>query len=322
VWDTLKNGHLDEGAVRYEAQRAFDIALDRIGNEELWVFKDFIKGEKDINRLELHPFVKSYLMWAWGNRLFMEYEKGKFVPVWKYKDTRAYRSLSDNERGALDDLIGKKNEESEKDWEKHGKKLLTLLVESSEMLPCAEDLGAVPACVPKVLAKLNILGLRVVRWFRDWYENGQPYVAFENYPELSVCTPSVHDSSTLREWWEQEADKHVFGDFIGEPSLPHKYNPGTARKMLKEISSAASRLRVFQIQDLLHLSYKSYAYSPDPGSERINVPGMSNEFNWTYRLPVGIEEIAQDEELLKAVVELSTVKSASKKKGTAHKKTT
>ena len=50
------------------------------------------------------------------------------------------------------------------------------------MLPCAEDLGAVPDCVPNVLAKLDILGLRVIRWFRAWNEDGQPYVPFDKYP--------------------------------------------------------------------------------------------------------------------------------------------
>jgi 4-alpha-glucanotransferase len=175
----------------------------------------------------------------------------------------------------------------------------------------------VPACVPRVLTNLNILGLRVVRWFRVWDKEGQPYIPFEEYPALSVCTPAVHDSSTLREWWEQEADKKVFSDFIGEPSILPGYNPGTARKILRKIAAAASRFRVFQIQDLLHLSIQWYA--ADPASERINVPGTTNEFNWTYRLPKKIGEIAQDEDLINAVQELSAIKPVPKKKAPAQK---
>jgi len=97
------------------------------------------------------------------------------------------------------------------------------------------------------------------------------------------------------------------------------YNPGTARKILKKIAMAASRFRVFQIQDLLHLSNKSYAYSDDPALERINIPGSVNEFNWTYRLPDKIEKIIQDEELIKAVAELADSNSITKKKSAVKK---
>ena len=166
-------------------------------------------------------------------------------------------------------------------------------------------MGAVPACVSKVLSQLEILGLRVIRWFRYWDQAEQPFVPFEDYPELSVCTASVHDSSTLREWWNSEADQTYFASFIGMPSLPKVYNPGTAKIILKHAAAAASRFRIFQIQDLLHLSKKWYA--KDPASERINVPGTSNEFNWTYRLPAPISEIAKDSELIHGVRELTEV---------------
>jgi len=190
-------------------------------------------------------------------------------------------------------------------------KLLSVLVESSSMLPCAEDLGAVPQCVPRVLSKLGILGLRVIRWFRIWEKDGQPYIPFEEYPQLSVCTPAVHDSSTVREWWEKETDQGQFSGFIGVPSLPKIYNPGTAKIILSKAAEARSRFRVFQIQDLLHLS--NNWYSENPADERINVPGTSNDFNWTYRLPAPIHEIAKDKELISAVAQLSRIKPVRKK---------
>jgi len=180
------------------------------------------------------------------------------------------------------------------------------------MLPCAEDLGAVPNCVPKVLTKLKIFGLRVVRWHREWDKPNQPYIPFEDYPDLSVCTAAVHDSSTLREWWEREANQQQFAGFVGVPSLPKMYNPGTAKTILAKIATARSRFRVFQIQDLLHLSNKWY--SQDPASERINVPGTCNDFNWTYRLPASSAEIAKDKDVVKAVQELSKVKAAKRVK--------
>ena len=313
LWDALRTcqNHLpDEAEIAAAAKKIFSKALDRVGEEELWLFKKKIKGEKDIDALGLDASIRPYLFNAWHNRIFLEYEKGKHSPVWYYRNSRAYRSLSDEEKKNLEDLVEKRLAKSEKIWETQGKKLLSVLVESSPMLPCAEDLGAVPNCVPRVLNKLKILGLRVVRWCRRWDLDHQPYIPVEEYPELSVCTAAVHDCSTLREWWEHEADQQQFAGFIGFPSLPKMYNPGIAKAILTKIASARSRFRVFQIQDLLHLSLKWYA--EDPASERINVPGTCNEFNWTYRLPASIGEIGKDKELVKTIADLSKVKPAKK----------
>jgi 4-alpha-glucanotransferase len=312
VWNAIRNGpdRLPEADIAAAAKKVFSKALDRVGDEELWLFKKKIKGEKDIDALGLHPSTRLYLFSAWHNRIFLEYEKGKYFPVWYYHDSRAFHSLFENEKKNLEELIQKRMARSEKIWEVQGKKLLSMLIESSPMLPCAEDLGAVPACVPKVLTKLKILGLRVVRWHRRWDVDKQPYIPFEEYPELSVCTAAVHDSSTIREWWEREADQQQVAGFIGLPSLPKIYNPGTAKAILTKTASARSRFRVFQIQDLLHLSTKWY--TEDPASERINVPGTHNEFNWTYRLPAPIGEIGKDKDLVKAVAELSKVKAEKK----------
>jgi 4-alpha-glucanotransferase len=315
IWDTLRNNwgkSFTEAEINAAANKIFTKALERVGNEELWLFKKKIKGEKDIETLGLNPAVHDYLMKKWHDRIFMEYEKRRFFPVWHFRESKAYNSFSQDEKNELEALLEKRRVKSEKAWEAHGKKLLSVLVESSAMLPCAEDLGAVPACVPKVLAKLKILGLRVVRWHRDWGKDSQPYVPFEEYPQLSVCTPAVHDSSSVREWWEKEANQGQFSGFIGVPSLPKIYNPGTAKIILSKTASARSRFRVFQIQDLIHLSNKWYA--ADPASERVNVPGTSNEFNWTYRLPSTIEEIAKDKDLIREVRELGRIKPAKKKK--------
>jgi len=313
VWDTLKNNwgsQYKEEEVKNAADKVFSKALVRLNNEEMWLFKKKIGGEKDIDALGLHPAVRNFLIAKWKDRLFLEYQRGKFFPVWYCRDSTAYKSFSADEKRALDALIERHGIKSERTWAKLGMKLLSVLVESSPMLPCAEDLGAVPACVPKVLSRLKILGLRVIRWFRAWDKNGQPYVPFEEYPSLSVCTPAVHDSSTVREWWDKEADQGQFCGFIGVPSLPKVYNPGTAKIILSKAASARSRFRVFQIQDLMHLS--NNWYSENPADERINVPGTANNFNWTYRLPATIREIAKDKELLAAVAELSRIKAVKK----------
>ena len=313
IWDALKcnwGGYYTDAEIASAAEDVFVKALARINNEELWLFNNTIKGEKDIIQAGLHPAVQKYLLKKWQDRIFYEYEKGKYFPAWYYRTSLAYNSFSQNEKNALAALLEKHSVESEKIWEEQGMKLLSILVESSHMLPCAEDLGAVPKCVPQVLSKLEIFGLRVVRWFRYWDKEGQPYIPFSEYPKLSVCTPAVHDSSTVREWWEQETKQEQFSGFIGVPSLPKIYNPGTARIILSKIASSASLFRVFQIQDLLHLSNKWYTKAS--AAERINVPGTVSDFNWTYRLPDSIEEIAKDIELVQAVAELAGIKPQKK----------
>jgi len=303
-------GSFTEVDIKAAADKIFTKALVRINNEELWLFRKKITGEKDIDKLELHPSCRNYLLAKWKDRVFLEYKKGRFFPLWQYRNARAYQSFSQDEKNALDALLGKRQRKSEKIWMRQGMKLLSVLTESSSMLPCAEDLGAVPPCVPRVLSKLKILGLRVTRWHREWYKNNQPYIPFEEYPSLSVCTPAVHDSSTVREWWNKEADQGQFSAFIGVPSLPKIYNPGTAKIILSKTASARSRFRVFQIQDILHLS--NNWYSENAEDERINVPGTANVFNWTYRLPAPIHEIAKDKELIAAVAQLSKIKPVKK----------
>lgn len=305
VWDAVQRqgGGSDE-----DVNRIFRLALDRIGGEELWLFKRTVRYQADIEALDIHPAGKTYLIGELGNRIFKEYDTNTYSFIWNYKKSRQYVSLSTAERDELENFLSKKTEISEKKWESGAKKLLSVLTEDPSMIACAEDLGVQTECVPRVLKKLKILSLKVIRWERDWNDESKPYIPYGNYPELSVCTTSVHDSTTLREWWNGEADQDAFSAFNGSPCLPKNYNPGTARTFIRQAASARSQWRIFPLIDLLHLTPRWYA--DDPASERINVPGTCNEFNWTWRLPECIEEIAEDTELINAVKELNAIDAA------------
>ncbi|MDR1362679.1 MAG: 4-alpha-glucanotransferase [Spirochaetaceae bacterium] len=312
VWDAVyQRGGCPENDVR----RVFDLALDRIGNEELWLFKKTIKFDADINALDIPAAAKTYLIKELSNRIFLEYDTDAYSCIWTYRDSRQYASLSGAERERLEKFLAEKHEIAEKKWEKEAKKLLSVLTEGSSMIACAEDLGVQTECVPRVLNKLKIFSLKVVRWERDWNTEGHPYIPYNEYPDLSVCTTSVHDSTTLRQWWNDEADQELFAAFNGAPSLPKSYNPGTARAFLRQAASAGSRWRIFPLIDLLHLTPRWYA--EDPASERINIPGTSNEFNWTWRLPATIEEMEKDTELVSVIKELSVIPAAPPQKKSA-----
>ena len=287
------------------------LLMDRIGEEELWLFKPEIAGDRDIlEREDIPEPVRCRLAEFWRNRTLLPVGKDSFVPLWTYKDTTAWQSLSEEERDSLDKLVAAKQRKQEGLWEKQARTLLGELTSATDMIACAEDLGVNPESVPRVLDDLSILRLCVVRWYRQWQEEGQPFVDFANYPAKSVATSSVHDSSTLRLWWLSESDAADFyrdfppkeeeGDI--EPGI---YTPDTARYLLSRIAGAASNFCIHPIQDFLAL--RAAYYSGDPEQERVNIPGSVNDFNWTYRLPATVEELSQDKELHSAIKELAGI---------------
>jgi 4-alpha-glucanotransferase len=314
----LPGWRITQAAGEAAAKAAIAAALDRIGNEDLYLFKQSIRGEKDIEALPLlSPAAKDCLLAAWRDRTLFEYEEGSFVPSWSFRGTSAWPTLSDQEKGELESLIGRKGGEAEALWEATGKRLLGVLAQSVTMLPCAEDLGSVPACVPRSLEALGILGLRVFRWTRRWWENGQPYVPMAEYPELSVACASVHDSSSLREWWELEADRDWTWRFAASTlgrelgPCPEKLGPDQVEALLELIAASASRFAVYPIQDLLGMSEK--LRPEDPRSERINVPGTVGIGNWSYRIPCSLDEILADKKLATKAHALVKARGPAKK---------
>ena len=278
--------------------------MDRINDEEMWLFKAGIKTDNDILKADLPHPVKEKLCEHWRNRTIIEVSKGKFAPNWTYKDSTSWKSLSYEEQQSLISLFKEKQTKMENLWEKQAKNILGELTSSVKMIPCAEDLGANPESVPRVMELLGILSLRVMRWSRSWEKEGEPYVNPKDYPELSVACNSVHDSSTIRSWWLKEnAGKDFLRDFGTQQGIsPEYFDEKTAAFILKIIASAKSAFCIHPIQDLLHLS-PSY-FDENPENERINVPGSVTDFNWTYRIPKTVAQLSNDKTLINAIKEI------------------
>jgi 4-alpha-glucanotransferase len=173
--------------------------------------------------------------------------------------------------------------------------LLAALQDATDMLVCAEDLGDVPRCVPRVLAQLGILGLRIVRWSRE-YDTAVPgkpvaFIPPSQFPPLTVSTPSVHDTSTIRGWWEEDAgERELFFSSLGEKgTCPPRLTSELHEKIFAHCMGSGSLLCMFQLQDILDLDEGLWA--PDPRGDRINVPGTVNDTNWTWRMPLSISEL-------------------------------
>ncbi len=310
----VRSEWLTENLPKGRFQTVVDSALDRVGSEDLFLFKPDIRGEKDIGNLGLDELTTDLLERAWRDRTLYEFEPGNFVLSWNHVDTTAWASLSGDERGSLAELFERKRIESEVRWAAEGERILRALADSVPMLACAEDLGSVPDCVPLTLEKLGILGLRVLRWTRRWSEPGSPYVAPTEYPELSVACPSVHDSTCLREWWEKEAERETLWKdaamWLGMEArpCPESLDPESADVILSAMAKAASRIVVYPVQDLLALT--GTFRNEDQSKERINVPGTTGGRNWVYRMEAPVSALEADMELAARIARLAAARKA------------
>ena len=259
--------------------------------------------------------------------------------MWTYQKSTSWETLNQKEKEDLEKLFEKLNTKNEKLWQKQASQIFTALTSNVKMIPCGEDLGVGIACVPETMKNHDILGLRVVRWCRYWEKENQPFVAFKDYEKLSVVTTSVHDSSTLRQWWDDEKESvlaflkenpqvadlknknEIIDKKIDEKSdkktspeeakiteklsdfAKKDFSPEIAQKVLQAVSQANSMWFIPPMQDILYLSEKYYA--EDSKDERINIPGTVTQFNWTYRMPVSIEELSKNKEIISNIKLLS-----------------
>lgn len=227
-----------------------------------------------------------------NNVLFVEdtYEKGKYHPRIAVHGEPVYSGLLDeNSRRAFDRLYEDFYYVRHNSfWEQKAKEKLPPLIQSTNMLACAEDLGMIPACVPNVLNELHILSLEIQRMPKKYGEEfGNP----SGYPYYSVCTTSTHDTSTLRGWWlENPASTkryynsvlHFWGD------APHHATPEICRLILRSTLNAASMLCIIPLQDWMSMSER--LRNPNIMEERINIPSNPRHY-WRYRMNLTIEEL-------------------------------
>src|SRR5690606_3823127 len=82
-----------------------------------------------------------------------------------------------------------------------GERLLRLFMESGAAI-LAEDLGTIPDFVRESLDRLGVPGMKVLRWEREWKQDGQPFRDPATYPAVSVAISGTHDTETMAEWWD------------------------------------------------------------------------------------------------------------------------
>ena len=171
-------------------------------------------------------------------------------------------------------------------WMQEAMQKLPALKRVTNMLICGEDLGLVPACVPDLMKELGLLGLEIQRMPK------QPGLEFSrpaDAPYLSVVTPSTHDMSTIRGWWEEDRSftQRFFNHELGLPGeAPVHCTTAINEAIVRQHLASPAMWSIFQLQDLLGSSAE--LRRADVTAERINVPA-NPKYYWRYRLHLSLE---------------------------------
>ena len=192
----------------------------------------------------------------------------------------------------------------ESQWGEHGYRLLQMMLDSTHMLPLAEDLGTIPPVCRQTLEAMGICGLKVQRWEKRWEVDGSIIPPAEYHP-LSVATVSTHDSETLAGWWaDNYEERQQLWQFLGGEGLaPESLGGHLQQRILRWVAAGGSLFTIFMMQDLLRPLSK---LEGDPARHRINVPGTVAATNWSWRCPVTIEELLADDRLTEELLDSPT----------------
>ncbi|MGN0282516.1 MAG: 4-alpha-glucanotransferase [Prevotella sp.] len=208
-------------------------------------------------------------------------------------NTTAYQLLSPTDRDAFMRLYNNYFYERHNGlWEFKGRQRLSMVFDECPMLVCAEDLGAVPSCVSRVLEQLRIPSLEVQSMPK------QPDVDFshlEANPYLSVATITTHDMPSLRLWWQdnQQRAQHYYAEMLQkEGRAPEQLTTPLAEEIVARHLYSPSMMCILSLQDWL--SIDAQLRPANVRSERINTPGDSYN-RWQYRMNVTIEKLMSNE---------------------------
>ena len=205
------------------------------------------------------------------------------------ENTPSFRYLDWNTQQQLKDLyVDFFYRRQDHFWKDEAMMKLPPLKESTNMLICGEDLGMVPACVPEVMKQLGILSLEIQRMPKD---SQKEFFHPADAPYLSVITPSTHDMSTIRGWWEEDRGKtqRFFNHELGQwGDAPWFCEPWINKAIVIQHLYSPAMWSIFQLQDLLGMSES--IRRENPHDERINVPANPKNY-WKYRIHLTLEDL-------------------------------
>ena len=176
-------------------------------------------------------------------------------------------------------------------WREEAMRKLPVVISSTRMMVCGEDLGMVPDCVPSVMRELQMLSLEIERMPKN------PYATFtdlQHLPYLSVCTTSTHDMSPLRLWWTEnrELTQRYYNEVLHREGVaPAECDITVCRQIVEHHLRSSAMWVILPLQDWLSLDEK--LRNPDISSERINIPANPEHY-WRYRMHVSLDDLLRE----------------------------
>ena len=214
-------------------------------------------------------------------------KKGFWHPRIAAQNTLSFKELSSEKQEAYnnlyDDFFYRRHNAF---WKASAYVKLPDLLSSTAMLPCGEDLGMIPLCVPETMDELGILSLEIQRMPKEYgVKLGDP----AKYPYNCVCATGTHDMDTLRSWWAKEGWA-ISGYAALSGKAPADASPEICEAIIRRHLESPAMLCILPLQDWLAIDGE-IRYHGNPDDERINVPAVSRHY-WRYRMHLTLEELS------------------------------
>ncbi len=185
-------------------------------------------------------------------------------------------------------------------WGEHGRTILSVMLDATDMLPLAEDLGTIPDICRTTLRDMGICGLKVQRWEKYWKTDSR-FIRPLDYDPISVATLSTHDCDIVADWWAGagEAERAELWQMMGcTGTAPSYMDRDAGMRLIEWFCDNGSSFVVLAIQDVLY----PFGLLPGPPSDhRINLPGTVGPLNWSWRCPVTTRQLLTDSTLTETI---------------------
>ena len=257
--------------------------------------EEFDSQRKLFDYFQQNPQIwpEEQLLGLMANVLFIAEEIGEqtvFHPRFNLEKTDSFKFLTHWEQEVLKDLyVDYFFRRQDALWYKSAMEKLPAILNSTNMLICGEDLGLVPTSVPVVMDKLGLTALKVQRMPGDQ----SPWYNPKEASYLNVVTASSHDSSTLRQWWNEDRDltQRYFNEQLGQwGSAPVELVPELAEIIMLQHLYNDAMLAIFPLQEFL--ATDETLRHPNPDMERINEPAVFPHY-WRYRMHLNVESLSK-----------------------------
>jgi 4-alpha-glucanotransferase len=253
----------------------------------------------DLPVTDYHQKIKQGLFNLISNVIFIEAKEKAYAgrPFYHVRfgieNTAAFKGLDQSVQHQLKELYVDYFFRRQDDfWKKEALNKLPALKRVTNMLVCGEDLGLVPSCVPDVMHQLGLLSLEIQRMPKNPHT---PFFHPKDAPYLSVVTPSTHDMSTIRGWWEENAHQTqaFYNLILGESGRAPQFCEAHINKaIIMQHLYAPAMWATFQLQDLLGID--ANLRRQNPHDERINVPANPTHY-WQYRMHMTLENLLEQD---------------------------